>query len=203
MQIKVSLIMKKPMVFALMALCIAGLVAPVSATVVENMSLERMIDYSKIIVTGKVVSKEIRWDNDRGEVYTYYKLAIDNPVKGSNQPSDIVTLRIIGGEWGNLLSYVAGTPKFRTGEEVLLFLDELTPGNFAPVGWQMGYYMIERDDETGTILARRSSISNGVGVMGMHDGTDPPQSIALDKFVHIIKDITARQNGAGTRGEVE
>jgi hypothetical protein len=54
---------------------------------------------------------------------------------------------------GNLTSTVSGVPRFRPGEEVILFLEPTARGDFSIVSWIQGTFRIHRDARTNQEIA--------------------------------------------------
>lgn len=115
------------------------------ATTIEKMSLDRMTQLAPIIVHARCVGSSTAWD--AGDIWTFttfdvletWKAASGGPI-----PSRI-TVRLLGGAVGALTSHVSGVPRFRPGEEVVLFLEPSSRGDFSVVSWQQGTFRIRRE----------------------------------------------------------
>lgn len=126
---------------AAFAICCCSL----CATTIEKMSLDRMAQLARNIVHARCVANSTAWD--AGDIWTFttfdvletWKAASDAPI-----PSRI-TVRLLGGTVGALTSHVSGVPRFRPGEEVVLFLQPTSRGDFSVVSWQQGTFRIRRD----------------------------------------------------------
>jgi hypothetical protein len=125
------------------------------ATTIERMSLEKMSQTSKIIVRAQCIGNSTT--QDAGEIWTFTNFEVEDVWRGS-APSQI-TVRLLGGRAGNLTSSVSGVPRFRAGEEVLLFLEPTLRGDFSVVSWKQGTFRIRRDRATGRESATQDTAS--------------------------------------------
>ena len=80
---------------------------------------------------------------DAGEIWTFTSFQMEETWRGV-APSQI-TVRLLGGTMGNITSHVSGVPQFRSGEEVILFLQPTKRGDFSVVSWEQGTFRISRD----------------------------------------------------------
>jgi hypothetical protein len=124
-------------------LCLSLLVccADAMGTTLEKLSIQRMVDLAQEIVRARCVSSSARWDH--GEIWTFTTFAIVETWKGS--ASMEVTVRLLGGTMGPLTSNVSGAPRFRSGEEVILFLEPTKRGDLTVVSWEQGTFRIGLD----------------------------------------------------------
>ena len=130
-----------------------------------KLSLEELNSGADLIAIGKVVQKECRWGEKPRWIYTYVTLAVDEYIKGEGGKQVIV--RHIGGEVGGKGLIAGGMPRFRQGEEVLVFLGKAednsaaldmrgdTRGIYRVCGFAQGKYEIF-EDETGTRMVRNN-----------------------------------------------
>lgn len=125
----------------LLAAC-AGLA---SGTTLARMSVAQMIRAATLIVRARCISSSARWEH--GEIWTLTAFAVTDTWKGS--AVDEITVRTLGGSLGNVASRVSGVPEFRSGEEVVLFLEPSAAGGLTIVSWQQGTFRVRRDARTG------------------------------------------------------
>jgi hypothetical protein len=82
-----------------------------------------------LIVAGKVSDIQYLY---RGDIYTDVTITVSKTLKGQpNIDKDTVRFRIEGGIWGNTISEISTVPKFKVGQELILFLQKRTWGT----GW--------------------------------------------------------------------
>jgi len=117
-----------------------------AATTIEKLSIEKMAGLAHAIVRARCISVSARWD--RGEIWTFTSFQVSETWKGQ-APDDLV-VRLLGGSVGSLTSTVAGIPRFRPNEEVILFLQQTSDGDFTVLSWEQGAFRIGRDRRTGT-----------------------------------------------------
>lgn len=129
--------------------------APVAATTLLRMSLGQMSRTAKVIVRVRCVESAAAWD--AGEIWTFTSFDVDAVWK-SFAPARI-TVRLLGGRVGNLTSNVSGIPRFRAGEEVVLFLEPTLRGGFTVVSWEQGTFRIHRDPRSGEASVTQDTAS--------------------------------------------
>jgi hypothetical protein len=141
---------------SLFALCIFLLACPsVTPTTLAHMSVSKLTHVSRLILRARCVENSTAWDE--GEIWTFTTYEPTEVWKGSAQSR--VHVRLLGGRIGNLTSNVSGVPRFRTGEDVVLFLAPTTRGDFSVVSWVQGTFRIHHDQRTGEETVTQDSAS--------------------------------------------
>lgn len=109
--------------FAAVVFALLGPAAPSSATVMSEVPLEDMIRDADAIVHAVVertgVQTEIGDQGARPHTVTVLRV---KAWLGGQDHGDRVTVRELGGQWRGGGQWIAGTPRYRTGEEVVVFL---------------------------------------------------------------------------------
>lgn len=109
-------------------------------TTFAKMSLEQLTAATPLIVRarcqGSIVSTE------KSEIWTITSFEVREVWKGS--APQIVRVRLLGGRTAELTSHVEGVPRFRPGEDMVLFLAPLRRGNYSVTGWAQGTFRIHR-----------------------------------------------------------
>jgi hypothetical protein len=140
-------------------LCCAALLLAIGgtaeATTLARMSVEQMSQVAQVIVRARCVENTTLWD--AGEIWTLTSFEVEDVWRGS--PPARITVRLLGGRVGNLTSSVAGVPRFRSGEEVVLFLERTPRGDFSVVSWEQGTFRIRRETVTGSESVTQDSAS--------------------------------------------
>jgi hypothetical protein len=136
-------------------LCVVLLIccAAVPGTTLERMPLERMAGLARVIVRARCVSNSTAWD--AGEIWTFTSFDVAEAWKGS--APERVTVRLLGGTVGPLTSRVSGVPRFRAGEEVILFLEPTARRDFTVVSWQQGTFRVGRDPRSGAEIVTQDT----------------------------------------------
>jgi hypothetical protein len=136
---------RRPIVLALAALALLS-ASYAAATTVQKMSLRDLAKKSDAIVLARVEDETARYDANK-EIYTYITLRVLDPVKGPKK-DELVTIRQIGGTVDNIASIVPGTPTFKKGEEVVVFLTGRDGAGYPWVmGLQQGKYSVTADEK--------------------------------------------------------
>jgi hypothetical protein len=145
---------------ALLAAFTALLTSTVAtATTLERMSVAKMSQTAHLIVRGRCLANSAAWD--AGEIWTFTTFAVEDTWKGAPPGAAAqLTVRLLGGSAGNLTSTVSGVPRFRAGEEVILFLEPTARGDFSIVSWIQGTFRIRRDMRTGEEIVVQDSTAS-------------------------------------------
>ena len=114
--------------------------ATAAATTLARMTLAEMAQAAAVIVRARCLANSVRWD--AGEIWTLSAFQVEEVWKGAAAAR--VTVRLLGGRAGNITSSVSGVPRFRAGEDVVLFLEPTVRGDFSVVSWQQGTFRIRR-----------------------------------------------------------
>lgn len=149
---------------AVFALC--TIATPAQATVMVEVPLEDMIRDADAIVIGVVERSGTRLRMTGGELepHTITTIAVSDWLKSPGaEPPGRVTIRERGGEWQDGGRWIAGTPLYRAGEEVLLFLrkDVEMAGAFRTYGMVQGKFTVRRGvmDVPTTVIRDLETIS--------------------------------------------
>jgi hypothetical protein len=120
----------------------------VSATTLERMSVAKMTQAAQLVVRVQCVANSTAWDS--GEIWTFTSFTVEDSWKGApSGAAQQLTVRLLGGSAGNLSSTVSGVPRFRPGEEVILFLQSTARGDYSIVSWVQGTFRIHKDARSG------------------------------------------------------
>ena len=140
----------------LIALCASLLMcASVAPTTLAHMSIAKLTHASSLILRAHCVENSTAWD--AGEIWTFTTYEPTEVWKGSAQSR--VRVRLLGGRLGNLTSNVSGVPRFRAGEDVVLFLATSARGDFSVVSWVQGTFRIHHGQRTGEETVTQDSAS--------------------------------------------
>jgi hypothetical protein len=147
-----------------------------------------MIVGARVIVKGRILSIESRFDEQQGRIFTYIKLKVQEVLKGQITERKIV-IKELGGQVGDRLSVVYGNPEFALGEQVLMYLDTWKDGSLRTYQMFLGKFSIIKDEKTGHEFAVRGTGDEHVVVLptqiGQPDGaiTDRMEVSAYIKMV--------------------
>jgi len=115
------------------------------ATTLARMSIEQMSRTAPLIVRVRCIGNSTGWD--AGEIWTFTNFEVEETWRG--KAPETITVRLLGGRMGNLTSSISGVPRFRPGEEVILFLEPTSRGDFSVMSWAQGTLRIHLDIRTG------------------------------------------------------
>lgn len=130
----------------------------VSSGVVEEMSLLQLVSASDLIITGSVEEINSRWNSGHDQIHTDVGLSVQQCVKGPWQPSR-VTIRVSGGQVGDIVQSSPAAPQFEVGEEVLVFLEFGEEGTARVVGGFQGKLTLSEDKVVGSDVSVGSFLS--------------------------------------------
>jgi hypothetical protein len=175
----------------LAALIIAIAGAPsVEATVVGVLPEGLLTEQARLIVIGEVIDISSHWDPGQGQILTDITVRLDEVLKGAI-PTPELTIRQLGGKVGDVESRVEGSPEFRLGERVLLFLTTRGDGTLRTAHLYLGKFSILTDLHTGERFARRQTPAGVVVTTPRGSGARP----TTDEL-HRLRDIRDRIRGA-------
>ena len=126
-------------VLVLLAVVLAS--APATATVVIPVAEADLVAQSAAVLVGRVAA--IASHADRGRIYTDVTVDVDEMLKGDSVPT--LTVRVLGGRVGTHAAWVEGSPEFRRGERVLLFVSAYRDGTARVARFYQGKFSIIRD----------------------------------------------------------
>ena len=134
---------------ALVGLAVANVVSPPAvATVVVAKSVEQMTGEAQAVVLARVEGSRSAWDAANQRIYTYTLLR--RVESWSGEAPEQLTVRTLGGEVDGIGMKVSGTPRFRQGEEIVVFVrrDPADTASFRVVGLSQGTYRVDRTGTT-------------------------------------------------------
>lgn len=135
------------LLFVVMLALHVGTIATASATTLERMSIAKMTQNAQL-ARAQCLANSVAWDG--GEIWTFTSFEVEDSWKGAPSGAALqVTVRLLRGSVENLTSTVSGVPRFRPGEEVILFLQTATRGDFSIASWLQGTFRIRRDARCG------------------------------------------------------
>jgi len=113
-----------------------------SQEAIDVESLEQKTVKADLIVIGRVIDAESKWDETRSNIYSYVSLSLEEVIKGCSLKKDI-TIRITGGAVGEIAAIVQEMPSFRKGERAIVFLErDLRSDNYLVLYGRYGKYEI-------------------------------------------------------------
>ena len=151
---------------------------PAFSTVAVLTSDADLTRSSRVVLEGKVLSGMSQWEGD--VIYSYIEVSVDRVLKGRLKGSTVV-VKQLGGTVGEVSWVLHGSPAFKKGERVLLFLDTWDDGALRVSHLFMGKYDVVRDAKTGKMRAVRET-GEGVDVLAGPSSGEITQSADLAAF---------------------
>ena len=163
------------------------------STTVIKPSDETLVTDARAIITGRVLSITTgRDDTDR--IFTYIKVRVLSSLKGDITSRNVV-LKEEGGELNGEGSIIFGTPTFRVGEKVLLYLDTWQDGSLRVRDMFLGKFSIIMNAETGREAAVRMAPDTEIVVLnGDPDfGQTVPSTdrMELEEYVQHVRELVS------------
>lgn len=127
------------------AICL--LPSVVMATVVIAETIEEMARASTVVVRGRILQVQPQLEESSGRINTYADIQVVEVLKGPRLASILV--KQPGGELGNRGTAVAGTGKFREGQDSVVFLEAAPdePGVYILRGLAAGKVDLEKSSK--------------------------------------------------------
>jgi hypothetical protein len=121
----------------------ASALTAVSATVLVPADLTDLTHAARVIARGEVVAIDARRTDETGTIETIVTLTPHAYLKGSL--GEVIRFRVPGGQIGRLRRVFVGAPQFALGEQVVVFLDAVSPAVPAIVGLNQGVFRLLRE----------------------------------------------------------
>ena len=153
-----SYVQRRRCLWVLFIIGLALLAAIAEATTLVRLGFADLVHYSYSVARVRTERAQTRLEN--GEIWTDTTFRVLSQNKGY-LPEEIV-VRQPGGKFLHLHSHVEGTPEFRPGEEVYLFLSGHPGRQFYIVGWSQGTFRIHRDAHSGLEMVTQESAETPV-----------------------------------------
>jgi len=158
--------------------------APALATVLVPADFNELAREALTIVHGRVVDVRSQWTDGRRRVETVVTLQVHSALKG--QTGATVSVLVPGGEMGRYRSVMIGAPRFREGEEVVLFLGGRAPALPHLLGMGQGVYRVIREPGTGrAVVTPPALVAAAPGRVVRGDAGR--RAIGIDEFSQQVK----------------
>lgn len=167
---------------------------PLSATVVLPAEFSEIVSGSQIIVYGRVADVRPEWTAGRRRIDSVVTVEPASFLRGT--PTSRVTFRVPGGQIGRLKSVTVGSPEFRAGEEVVLFLRSQGPAVPQVFGMHQGVFRVRVDARSGArTVAFPVLLGAAADGQRVVRGAAERRPLPLDQFAQTVRSVL--QNGGG------
>jgi hypothetical protein len=142
-------------------LLLAVLVVPAAlATTLVRMDLDELTRAAAAVARARCLATSSRWED--GHLWTLTTFEVSEVWK--NETPRTIVVRLVGGRDGHRTVQVDGVPRFRVGEEVVLFLESSAKGELTVTSWAQGTFRIRRDPRT-----QAESVTQDTSALGVFD----------------------------------
>ncbi|MBI4832656.1 MAG: hypothetical protein HY801_14110 [Candidatus Lindowbacteria bacterium] len=155
--------------------------------------LDELVAESDSIIRGFVTETRSEWNPERTLIHTYVTVEVKEAIKGlPGRRSE--TIKLPGGEVGDIGLRVEDVPGFSVGEEVILFLRAEHP---RLTGLSQGKYTVIRDEsdpaKSFVVSACEHAYDRQEG--GVQEFAQ--ERAPLDVFLDNLKELVRAQSGSG------
>jgi len=141
----------------LLAVALAALLPlAADATLSRAVPFEEKVEHAAAIVVGRCVAQESRWDDAHKWILTYSRFRVEKALKG--QPVPEVTIVTPGGSVDGTHQDTIGVPKFREGEDVVLFVRNTKAGPTVLYFEQGAYRIVNEGTERMVVPATSAAV---------------------------------------------
>lgn len=139
------------MLRALVSLALAG---ALSATTLQQLTLDDMIQQSTAVVHARITSSQSAYRGS--DIYTFFQIQVLETWKTSGQtPTEVA---VPGGVVKGIRQSVAGAPELKVGQDYVLFLWTSRSGLTQVIGLSQGIFKLS-EESSGSAVAQRSPAS--------------------------------------------
>lgn len=144
---------RKFVTFIASLLLISGLVAQSNATTLLRMDLNALTRSAEIIARVRCVHSETRWESE--SIWTFDDFDVLETFKGA--PPKTLRVRLPGGRVDHVEVKIEGVPAFTSGEEVILFVERTSAGDYGVTSWAQGTFRVRRPASGDALLTQDTS----------------------------------------------
>ncbi len=174
-------------------LALAGALAPLHATTLQQLTMAEMIQKSTAVVRARVRSSA---GVARGtDIYTVYRLDVLETWKApaGETPREIA---VPGGAASGVRQVAPGAPTLSPGEEYVLFLWTGRSGLTQVIGLSQGLFRVKQD-ASGAAVATRAAADELMLDASGHSVQDLPISMKLGELkARVIRESASREQAA-------
>ncbi|MCW5827690.1 MAG: hypothetical protein KIT79_00070 [Deltaproteobacteria bacterium] len=184
----------------LLTVAVAAVTALPVRALVEKRTLRDLIDESEHVVVATCVGQSSHLDATGARVFTVSRFDVQTNILGE-PPLEDLSIRVLGGQRGEMNVTVPGAPRFVQGQKYLLFVTpEFENGFRTTVGWKQGVMEVTRPSsrEPETVIA-------SPGIVRVYDQEvrqvrqqDKPHisGLTLDEVISLITAATGKSGAA-------
>jgi hypothetical protein len=155
------------------------------ATLVRAIPFDERVENAAAIVMGKCVAQESRWDNAHQWILTYSTFEVQKTMKGF--PMRTITIVTPGGSVDGLHQETVGVPKFREGDEHVLFVRNSKVGPTV-LDFEQGDYHVLKNDRGERVV--QPAVTSSVLIDMQRGAAVSPESVrSLNEFETTVREM--------------
>lgn len=135
----------------------AGLPLKAPATTVVPPSFTQLVGASGYVVRAVVTNMNAEWQHDGGNLHIITRVTFEVREVIAGTPPEPLVLTMLGGKIGDTELLVDGAPRFKVGDEDILFVRGPEFKLLPFVAMQYGQYLVQRDAKTRAAFVTRSN----------------------------------------------
>ena len=124
-----------------------------NATTLLRMDLNALTRSAEIIARVRCIHSEARWESE--SIWTFDDFEVLETFKGA--PPHTLRVRLPGGRVEHMEVKIEGVPAFTAGEEVILFVERTSAGDFGVTSWAQGTFRVRRSSTGDTVITQDTS----------------------------------------------
>lgn len=163
--------MKKPNVLVILAGLLAG-AASLTATTVVPPTFEQLVDQAQEIFQGTVTDVKSQWigEGDQRHIASFITFQVKDTLKGA--PGKTFTMRAFGGTVDGETMEIGDAPKFKVGDEEIIFVENNGSQVIPLVGMMHGRFHVQKDQSgKSTMTTNEGRPLRNVSRLGREDAT--------------------------------
>jgi hypothetical protein len=141
-----------PKVVGLALLLVAAVAASASAATLLAADLAQLVRMSDYVVLAKAESRASRKQESSGLIVTDVQLRVQNGLKGSAKPGDVLTATLLGGSIGDVGLHVPGEAHIPGDRGVIVFLRRASNGELNVSGMSQGVMSITGQGSSAMVM---------------------------------------------------
>jgi hypothetical protein len=158
------------------------------------MSLEDLVERSEFVLHARCLRSWSAWDEQKRVIWTHTELLLAESLKGTAATTIVVSEP--GGMVGDVGMTVEGAPRYRSGEEVVVFLYRTPQGLLRTRGLSQGKFTLTGEERVRANVSRRELVSpSGGGPRGTL--LEQVDGMGLPEFRNLVRSLALRLTREG------
>lgn len=161
------------------------------ATIIIPKNLSELAAEADSVFVGQVTGERVAWlDGEGSVIMTHWTMTVKDLWKG--QKIETITISEIGGTIGDITCAVAGAPRYKVGERVVVFAKKDPVGQNRTYGWTQGQFGVFKDALTGDDLVRFiNGLDHVVRDFFKKEDMSEAKTVEMVDFKSKVKDLIA------------